>query len=119
MPGIVPLAPGIEGIENVSFNDFTFGEDITGLTQVNNTLQWMDNYSRILGKHTVKLGGEFHLDQINTNPDPIFNGAFVFQGNETGSDLADFLLGIASGYNQGDSKRFYNRNKYIGHVRSR
>jgi Carboxypeptidase regulatory-like domain len=113
-PGIVALAPKIEGIENVSFNDFTFGEDITGLTQVNNTYQWMDNYSRILGKHTIKVGGEFHLDQINTNPDAIFNGAFVFQGSETGTDLADFLLGIASSYNQGDSQRFYNRNKYTG-----
>ena len=30
-PGIVPLAPKIQGIENVSFNDFTFGVDITGL----------------------------------------------------------------------------------------
>jgi hypothetical protein len=113
-PGIIPLAPGIEGIENVSFNDFTFGEDITGLTQVNNTFQWMDNYSRVIGRHTIKLGGEFHLDQINTNPDVIFNGAFVFQGTETGADLADFLLGIASSYNQGDSQRFYNRNKYTG-----
>ena len=113
-PGIIPLAPGIEGIENVSFNDFTFGEDITGLTQVNNIFQWMDNYSRVIGKHTIKVGGEFHLDQINTNPDVIFNGAFVFQGTETGADLADFLLGIASSYNQGDSQRFYNRNKYAG-----
>jgi hypothetical protein len=114
LPGIVPLAPGIEGIENVSFNDFTFGDSITGLTQVNNTYQWEDNYSRIIGKRTIKIGGEFHLDQINTNPDPIFNGAFVFQGTETGADMADFLLGIASAYNQGDSQRFYNRNKYVG-----
>ena len=113
-PGIIPLAPAIEGIENVSFNDFTFGEDITGLTQVNNTFQVMDNYSRIIGKHTLKVGGELHLDQIDTNPDPIFNGAFVFQGTETGADIADFLLGIASSYNQGDSQRFYNRNKYAG-----
>lgn len=113
-PGIVPLAPKIEGVENVSFNDFTFGVDITGLTQVNNTFQWMDNFSKIIGKHTVKFGGECHFDQINTNPDPIFNGAFVFQGTETGVDLADFLLGIASSYNQGDSQRFYNRNKYAG-----
>ncbi len=112
--GIVPLAPSIEGVENVSFNDFTFGVDITGLTQVNNTFQWMDNYSRIIGQHTMKIGGEFHRDQINTNPDPIFNGAFVFQGSETGSDLADFLLGIASSYSQGDSQRFYNRNQYAG-----
>ncbi|MGB9490406.1 MAG: carboxypeptidase regulatory-like domain-containing protein [Terriglobales bacterium] len=113
-PGIVPLSREIEGVENVSFNDFSFGVDITGLTQVNNTLQWMDNFSRVIGKHTIKLGGEFHIDQINTNPDPIFNGAFVFQGSETGSDLADFLLGVASSYNQGDSQRFYNRDKYIG-----
>ena len=113
-PGIVPLSPAIEGIENISFNDFTFGEDITGLTQINNTYQWMDNYSRVIGKHTLKVGGEFHLDQINTNPDPIFNGAFVFQGTETGSDMADFLLGIASSYNQGDSRPFYDRNKYAG-----
>jgi hypothetical protein len=113
-PGIVPLAQKIEGIENVSFNDFTFGVDITGLTQVNNTFQWMDNFSKINGKHTVKVGGEFHVDEINTNPDPIFNGAFVFQGTETGVYFADFVLGIASSYNQGDSQRFYNRNKYAG-----
>lgn len=113
-PAIVPLAPGIEGIENVSFNDFTFGENITGLTQVNNTFQWTDSYSRAIGKHTLKVGGELHLDQINTNPDVTFNGAFVFQGTETGVDLADFLLGIASSYNQGDSRRFYNRNRYTG-----
>lgn len=113
-PGIIPLDPRIEGIENVSFNDFTFGVDSTGLTQVNNTFQWMDNFSRIIGKHTIKTGGEFHVDQINTNPDPIFNGAFVFQGSETGNDFADFLLGTASSYNQGDSQRFYNRNKYAG-----
>ncbi len=113
-PGIVPLAPQIEGIENVSFNDFTFGVDTTGLKQVNNTFQWMDNFPKVLGRHTIKLGGEFHLDQINTNPDAIYNGAFLFQGTETGVDFADFLLGIASSYNQGDSQRFYNRNKYIG-----
>jgi hypothetical protein len=113
-PGIVPLSQKVEGIENVSFNDFTLGVDITGLTQVNNTFQWIDNFSKIIGQHTLKFGGEFHLDQINTNPDPIFNGAFLFQGTETGVDFADFLLGVASSYNQGDSQPFYNRNKYFG-----
>ena len=113
-PGIVPLSKRIEGVENVSFNDFTFGVDTTGLTQANNTFQWMDSFSKVIGKHTVKFGGEFHLDQINTHPDVIFNGAFLFQGTETGVDLADFLLGIASSYNQGDSQPFYNRNKYVG-----
>ena len=87
---------------------------LTGLKQANNTFQWMDNFSKIIGKHTVKVGGEFHLDQVNTHPDVIFNGAFLFQGTETGVDFADFLLGIASSYNQGDSQPFYNRNKYAG-----
>ena len=112
--GIVPLSPKIEGVENVSFNDFTFGVDTTGETQVNNTYQWSDNFSKILGRHTLKIGGQFHLDQININPDAVYNGSFQFTGSETGSDFADFLLGVASFYRQGDSRSFYLRNKYIG-----
>lgn len=112
--GIVPLAPKIEGVENVVLNDLTFGVDTTGETQVNNTYQWTDNFSKVIGKHTLKAGGNVHLDQININPDAVYNGSFQFTGSETGSDLADFLLGVASYYRQGDSKSFYLRNKYIG-----
>jgi len=53
-PGIVPLAPAIEGIENVAFNDFTIGVDTTGLRQANNTYQWSDNFSKVAGKHILK-----------------------------------------------------------------
>ena len=112
--GIVPLDPKIEGIENVALNDFTFGVDTTGLTQANNTWQWDDNFTRVMGAHTLKFGGEFHLDQVNVNPDAVFNGSFQFTGSETGSDFADFLLGIASYYRQGDSRSFYLRNHYLG-----
>jgi len=112
--GIVPLDAKIEGIENVAFNDFTFGVDTTGLTQANNTWQWDDNLTRTIGAHTVKIGGGFHLDQVNVNPDAVFNGSFQFTGSETGSDFADFLLGVASYYRQGDSRSFYLRNRYIG-----
>ena len=112
--GIVPLDPSIEGIENVAFNDFTIGVDVTGERQVNNTLQWSDNLSKVIGHHTLKLGGSFHLDQVNIKSNSINNGSFVFQGTETGSDFADFLLGVASTYEQGDASAFYIRNKYIG-----
>ncbi len=112
--GIVPLDPSIEGIENVAFNNYTFGVDVTGERQVNNTYQWSDNLSRVLGRHTLKLGGSFHLDQVNIASNSINNGSFVFQGAETGSDFADFLLGVASTYEQGDASSFYIRNKYIG-----
>ncbi len=112
--GIVPLDPKIEGIENVSFNNYTFGVDTTGETQVNNTYQWTDNFSKVIGKHSLKVGGGLHFDQVNVNPDAVFNGSFQFEGTETGSDFADFLLGVASYYRQGDSKSFYLRNKYVG-----
>ncbi|MGO9272288.1 MAG: carboxypeptidase regulatory-like domain-containing protein [Terriglobia bacterium] len=113
-PGIVPLAPQIEGVENVSFNDFTFGVDTTGLKQVNNTFQGMDDFSKVIGTHTLKFGGGFHYDQINVNPNADYNGSFAFLGSETGVDFADFLLGVASSYSQADAQSFYNRNQYAG-----
>jgi hypothetical protein len=112
--GIVPLAPHIEGIENVAFNDFTIGVDTTGVKQANNTYQWSDNFSKVAREHILKLGASIHYDQVNINPDAVYNGSFLFQGTETGSDFADFLLGIASNYNQADSQAFYLRNKYVG-----
>ena len=113
-PSIYALAPKIEGIENVSFNDFTFGVDTTGLTEANNTFQATDDFSKVAGTHTLKAGGGFHFDQVNINPDATFNGAFSFTGAETGSDFADFLLGIPSSYAQGDSLAYYLRDRYIG-----
>jgi len=113
-PGIAPLAPAIEGIENVAFNDFTIGVDTTGVRQANNTYQWSNNFSKVAGEHILKLGASVHYDQVNINPNAVYNGSFLFQGSETGSDFADFLLGIASNYNQADSQAFYLRNRYIG-----
>ena len=112
--GVYPLIPKIEGIENVSFNDFTIGVDTTGLTQVNNTYQWSDDFSKIVGMHTLKFGAMLHYDQVNTNPDAQSNGSFAFQGTQTGVDFADFLLGIASSYTQADSQSVYYRNHYVG-----
>jgi hypothetical protein len=113
-PGIAPLAPAIEGIANVSFNDFTLGVDTTGLRQLNNTFQWSDNWSRASGSHHFKFGAAMHYDQVNTHPDAQSNGSFDFLGSETGVDFADFLLGIPSSYTQADSQSFYNRNHYTG-----
>ena len=43
----------------------------------------------------------------------MFNGSFGFTGSETGSDFADFLLGVPSSYTQGQARNFYNRNLYL------
>ncbi len=111
--GILPLQPSSEGMENVAFNDFTIGVDTTALTQTENIYEVSDAFSRIAGKHGLKFGGEMHADQINTDPDVYFNGSFSFTGTETGVDFADFLLGVASNYTQGQAQSFYNRNLYM------
>ncbi len=113
-PGIVPLSPKTEGVESVGFNSFTIGTNTNELKQIANTFQWLDNFSKVIGTHTIKMGGEFHYDQVNVNAVAQFNGSFLFFGAETGSDFADFLLGIPSQYNQSQLQPFYGRNKYVG-----
>ena len=112
--GIVPLSPKTEGVESVGFNSFTIGTNTNELRQAGNTFQVLDNFSKVIGTHTIKVGGEFHYDQINVNAIAQFNGSFLFFGTETGSDFADFLLGIPSQYNQSQLQPFYGRNKYVG-----
>ena len=113
-PGIVPLSPGTAGVESVGFNSYTIGTNTNELKQIGNTFQWLDNFSKVVGTHTLKVGGEFHYDQVNVNAIAQFNGSFLFFGTETGSDFADFLLGIPSQYNQSELQPFYGRNKYVG-----
>jgi hypothetical protein len=112
--GIVPLLPNLEGIANVIFNSFTMGVDVTSLFQAENIFELSDDFSRTVHSHTLTLGANFHNDQINTHPTVYDNGSFSFTGSETGSDFADFLLGIDSSYTQGQGQNFYNRNHYIG-----
>ena len=110
--GIVVLAPKIEGIENVSLNSFVMGTPTTNLTQANNTYAILDNFSKVIGAHSLKVGVQVSYEQVNVNPNPQFNGSFQFHGSETGSDFADFLLGTPSQYNQADSQTYYGRHKY-------
>ncbi len=113
-PGIVPLAPAIEGVENVIFNSFVMGTPITNLKQANNTYAANDNVSKVWGAHTFKAGLDLSYEQVNVNPNPEYNGGFLFSGTETGNDFADFLIGVASNYNQADSQSYYIRHQYVG-----
>ena len=112
--GIVAGQPDAEGVESVAFNNFTFGSDPNQYKQVNNTYEVTDDLSRIWGHHTFKAGAHSDYDQINSDPYAQLNGSFQFYGTETGIDYADFLLGIASQYNQNGLRPFYERNKYAG-----
>jgi hypothetical protein len=113
-PSIVALDPKGQSVENLNFNGFSTGAAANQLVQTNNTYQITDDFSRVLGNHTIKFGAEFHADQVNAHAIAQFNGNFVFSGTETGVDFADFLIGVPSQYNQSQLNPFYARNKYAG-----
>ena len=111
---IVALDPKGQSVENLNFNGYSTGAAANQLIQVNNTYQASDGFSKVLGNHTMKFGGEFHADQVNATPIAQFNGSFVFAGQETGVDFSDFLVGVPSQYNQSQLNPFFDRNKYVG-----
>ena len=111
---IVALDPKGQSVMNLNFNGYSTGAAANQLIQANNTYQVADTFSKVLGKHTMKYGAEFHADEVNGAPIAQFNGSFVFSGTETGVDFADFLIGVPSQYNQSQLNPFYARNKYVG-----
>jgi hypothetical protein len=112
--GIVVQAPQFEGVENITFPTFAMGVPITNETQINNTYYASDGLSRVIGAHTLKVGGQFHFDQVNEHPNATFNGTFNIDGTETGDAYADFLIGVPSNYTQSSGQPFYLRNRYLG-----
>jgi hypothetical protein len=120
-PGIVPLVPALEGVPEIDFNDFVIGVPSRPNGLIDNIYQIVDNYSRIVGTHTLKFGGQYHYDQLEEDLiDNVSNGNFFFGSNfsgqpsETGVDFVDFLLGAPSSYVQGQSYPSYGRNFYFG-----
>ena len=113
-PGIFVQAPQFEGVENITFPAFVMGVPITNETQVNNTYYLSDGLSRVMGAHSLKFGGQFHIDQVNEHPNATFNGTFNINGTETGDPYADFLIGVPSNYTQSSGQPFYLRNRYLG-----
>lgn len=72
--------------------------------RVQNTYQAVDNFSKVWGHHTFKLG--FNMDRLEIN-NPFYNnlnGNYSYAGSglfSTGNPAADFLLGVPDGYAQG------------------
>jgi hypothetical protein len=112
--GILVQAPQFEGVENISFPSFVMGVPVTNETQNNNTWYFSDAFSKAFGLHTVKFGGQFHIDQVNEHPNATFNGTFNIDGTETGNAFADFLIGLPSNFTQSSGQPFYLRNRYAG-----
>jgi hypothetical protein len=77
--GITTNIPGREGVPFTSVSGgFVIGNNFNGeLPQVGNTFQWMDNYSRIVGKHTLKFGADVRRQRFDQFLYFEINGAFT------------------------------------------
>ena len=69
----------------------------------------------VKGSHQIVLGGNVYFQQMNYSSGLNAVGSISFSSypGSTGSGLADFLLGLSSGFSQGTMYGFYNRQWYI------
>jgi hypothetical protein len=104
IPGLSSGPPVQWGIPNISLQGFYsgFGNSSEGPYENNNrATQFIDNFSWIVGKHSLKVGGEVRRDEYNQVGNQFARGQFTFDRNATrlpsvansGDAFADFLLG--------------------------
>jgi len=110
--GITPnLGAMYEGVPFVSVaGSFVIGNNFEGqLPQFGNTFQWADNLSKVVGKHTLKLGADVRRQQFNQLFYFNVNGNFSFYGGGSndvgfGDMIPNYLLGLADSYSQGSAQ---------------
>ena len=114
--GIGSITPSLQGVPTVSFGllGLNIGVPQDTTRQFNNTFQWQDSYTKIIGTHSLKFGGQFHYDQINDRNFFGENGDFTFDGSESGSDVVDFFLGAPAQFIQASEQILDSRTKYMG-----
>jgi outer membrane receptor protein involved in Fe transport len=73
-------------------------------TFADNTFSYLDTFSWVKGRHSMKFGFNFSDFQDNVTFDYLVNGEFDFDGSAggigSGHDLADFLFGLPDFYSQ-------------------
>ncbi|MGI9071541.1 MAG: carboxypeptidase regulatory-like domain-containing protein [Bryobacteraceae bacterium] len=112
--GINPSGPAgfPQTVPPIYFNSFSIGVPTLTTFQPDNTYAVADGFSKVMGPHSLKFGGEFRYLQINERNTCAPNGDFTFDGTETGIDFADFLLGAPQNYNQCSQQFLDSRSRY-------
>src|SRR5438552_3157443 len=120
--GIHPgLGSKFEGVPYVTLNGTLglFGNNFEGqLPQTGNTFQFNDNYSKIIGNHSFKFGGDARYQKFDQKVYFNVNGEYIFGpggNNDMGaSDLyANYLLGLPVSYSQGSANTEFVRSTSI------
>ena len=110
--GIHPnLGPEFEGLPFIQVSGgFTIGNNGEGsLPQVGNSFQWSDNVSKVVGKHSLKFGGDVRRQRFDQTLYFDVNGEFFVDETSTSSTLgdtafSDYMLGFPGSYGQGSAQ---------------
>jgi Carboxypeptidase regulatory-like domain/TonB-dependent Receptor Plug Domain len=115
--GITTNIPGREGVPFTAVaGGFAIGNNFEGeLPQTGNTYQFSDNFSKVLGTHSIKFGGDFRIQKFDQFLYYNINGEFLFQNGSSVNSLSpagttanatpdaypDYFLGVPYQYSQG------------------
>lgn len=102
---ITPQAPQYAGLPNLALTGyFTLGFSNNGpQPRITPTYQFTDNFSKVLGRHTFKLGFEMRRMAVYNPFYSALNGVYTFGGAgayTTGDSGADYLLGVPDQFSQ-------------------
>jgi len=119
--GITPsLGAGREGVPFISISGGpTFGNNFEGeLPQTGNTFQWSDGFSKVIGRHALKFGGDLRYQRFDQELFFDINGEFLFTGggpNDVGGAnlFPNYLLGLPESYLQGSAQQELIRSKSV------
>lgn len=103
-PASLQSLPVIDILGGPVFGGQGFGSG--GGIDIENVYVIADNFSRVMGNHTLKFGGDYRYVQHKQQEVYVFDGDFVFGAagvNTTGDPFADFVLGLPDSYSQGSA----------------
>ncbi len=110
--GITTNLPGRVGLPFITVSGgFVIGNNFEGeLPQTGNTFQWTDNFTKIVGKHTFKFGGDVRRQQFNQFLYFEVSGNYTFTNTANADQLVgpdaypNYFLGAANSYQQGSAQ---------------
>ncbi len=114
--GISNIYPALQGVPTMSIGEAgSFGTPTEVQGRFVNTFQWLDSYMKVMGLHTVQVGGDYQYKQIDARNYYDINGGFSFSdANETGLGFGDFLIGAENGgFTQASPQILDSRANYI------
>jgi outer membrane receptor protein involved in Fe transport len=119
--GIHPgLGASKEGLPFISVDGgFILGNNFEGqLPQIGNTFQWSDNFSKIVGNHSFKFGGDIRYQKFDQTLFFNVNGTITFGPgglNDVGAGTSypNYFLGLPNSYSQGSAQQELVRSKSV------